>query len=86
MDDDFWQTLPNEYDAKTYKSLHPDFAHIADAELLAHYKDFGCKEGHPGNGLRDHSDFAALVPKSAAVLEIWPFCEVGAVGNAVPAG
>jgi hypothetical protein len=28
VDDDFWQTLPNEFDAKTYQSLNPDLAQV----------------------------------------------------------
>jgi SAM-dependent methyltransferase len=74
VDDDFWQTLPNEFDAQTYRSLYPDLVHMTDPELLAHYKEFGRKEGRTANNLRDRNDFVALVPKSATVLEIGPFC------------
>jgi SAM-dependent methyltransferase len=73
VDDHFWQMLPNEFEAKTYRSLHPDLAHMTDAELLEHYENSGRKEGRTANRLRDRNDFAKLVPKDAAVLEIGPF-------------
>ncbi len=74
MDNDFWQTLPDEVEPEIYRSLHPDLAHMSDAELLDHYENFGHNEGRRANGLRDRNDFAALVPKSATVIEIGPFC------------
>jgi len=74
MKNDFWQTLPDEIDATTYRSLHPDLGHMPDTELLDHYAKHGRKEGRTANGLRDRNAFAALVPESASVLEIGPFC------------
>ena len=33
MDVDFWQTLPQEFEAKTYRSLYPDLDRLTDAEI-----------------------------------------------------
>jgi SAM-dependent methyltransferase len=74
VDDDFWRTAPDEFEAKTYRSLHPDLAQMSDAELRDHYENCGREEGRTANGLRDRNDFAELIPKSATVLEIGPFC------------
>ena len=74
MDDDFWQTLPYEVEPEIYRSLHPDLASLTDADLLDHYQDHGREEGRTANCLCDYNDFTALVPKSATVLEIGPFC------------
>jgi 2-polyprenyl-3-methyl-5-hydroxy-6-metoxy-1,4-benzoquinol methylase len=74
VDDDFWQALPYEFDARIYQSLYADLAGLTDPELLGHYENFGRKEGRTANCLRDRNDFAALVPNSANVLEIGPFC------------
>ena len=45
-----WQTLPDEFEATTYRSLQPDLAHMSDAELLDHYDNFGRNEGRIANG------------------------------------
>lgn len=74
MDDDFWQNFPDEFEATTYRSLNPDLAHMSDADLLDHYENCGREEGRAANRLHDRNDFAALVAKSPAVLEIGPFC------------
>jgi len=74
MEDDFWRTLPEEFDATTYQSIHPDLAGLADAELKTHYETFGINEGRASNSLRNRNDFASLVPNSASALEIGPFC------------
>jgi SAM-dependent methyltransferase len=47
---------------------------MSDAELLDHYNNFGRNEGRTGNSLHNRNDFAALVPKNAAALEIGPYC------------
>jgi SAM-dependent methyltransferase len=73
VNDEFWQTLPDEFEAKTYRSLHLDLDQLADAELLDHYENFGRNEGRTANGLRDRNDFLALIPQDAAILEIGPF-------------
>jgi SAM-dependent methyltransferase len=74
VDENFWQTLPYEFDAKTYQSWYADLADLTEPELLSHYEISGRKEGRIANHLRDRNDFAALVPSSATVLEIGPFC------------
>jgi SAM-dependent methyltransferase len=74
MDENFWLTLPYEFEANTYRSLHVELVHLGDEELLDHYKNFGREEGRTANGLVDRDSFAALIPKSAAVLEVGPFC------------
>jgi SAM-dependent methyltransferase len=74
VDDDFWQALPDEVEAETYRSLNPDLAHMTAGEVLAHYKTYGRGEGRTSNRLRDRNDFAALIPSGASVLEIGPFC------------
>lgn len=74
MNDNFWKTLPEEFDAATYRSLYPDLGHMTDAELQAHYQSFGAKEGRAANRLRNRDDFAALIPQRASALEIGPFC------------
>jgi SAM-dependent methyltransferase len=73
VDDNFWQTLPDEFDAKAYRSLYQDLVQMTDAELLTHYENYGRREGRIANSLRDRNDFVALVPKSATALEIGPF-------------
>jgi hypothetical protein len=73
VDNDFWQALPDEVEAETYRSLNPDLAHMTDGEVLAHYKTYGREEGRTSNRLRDRNDFAALIPSGAHVLEIGPF-------------
>jgi SAM-dependent methyltransferase len=74
MEDDFWEALPQEFDARTYQSMHADLAGLGYAELMTHFKNFGMTEGRAANNLRDREDFAALIPKSATALEIGPFC------------
>jgi SAM-dependent methyltransferase len=74
VDEDFWQALPDEVEADTYRSLNPDLAYMTDGEVRAHYKTYGREEGRTSNRLRDRNDFAALIPTSANVLEIGPFC------------
>jgi SAM-dependent methyltransferase len=74
LDDDFWQALPDDVEAETYRSLNPDLADMTDGEVLAHYKTYGREEGRTSNRLRDRNDFAALIPSSANVLEVGPFC------------
>jgi hypothetical protein len=74
LDQDFWQSLPPEFDATTYQSLYADLAHLTPSELLAHYQEFGAKEGRVANSLRNRDDFATLIPSRATVLEIGPFC------------
>jgi SAM-dependent methyltransferase len=73
LDDDFWRRLLDEFDPGAYRSLYPDLTHMTDASLLAHYKNFGRKEGRTGNRLRNREDFAALVPCNVPALEIGPF-------------
>jgi SAM-dependent methyltransferase len=74
VDDDFWQALPDEIEAETYRSVNPDLAHMTDGEVRAHYKTYGREEGRTSNRLRDRNDFATLIPSIANVLEIGPFC------------
>src|SRR5438045_9076186 len=65
--------LPGEFEAAAYRSLQLNIAQMSDAWLLDHYDNFGRNEGRTANGLRDRNDFAALVPKNAAALEIGPY-------------
>jgi SAM-dependent methyltransferase len=74
LNNDFWQTLPDEFEATTYQALYPDLAHLNASDLLTHYRTFGAKEGRTANRLRHRADFSALVPSMATVLEIGPFC------------
>jgi hypothetical protein len=74
VDDNFWQTLPFEFETETYRSLHPDLAHLSEAQLLDHYENWGREEGRAANLLRDRGSFVELIPKTATVLEIGPFC------------
>jgi len=55
VDEDFWQTLPSEFDAKTYRSIHGDLARFTDADLQDHYNNFGCQEGRRAHGLDDRT-------------------------------
>jgi SAM-dependent methyltransferase len=70
----FLDHLPPEFEAAEYRSAHPDLASMNDEELSAHYFNFGVKEGRAANRLRNRNDFVALIPGSATVLEIGPFC------------
>jgi SAM-dependent methyltransferase len=74
VNEDFWQALPLEVEAETYRSLNPDLADMSDGEVLAHYNTYGREEGRTSNRLRDRNDFAGLIPSTANVLEIGPFC------------
>ena len=74
MDSDFWQSLPCEFEAETYRSLNVDLASMSDDDMLAHYKNYGRTEGRTSNSIRDRNDFVALIPSSVVVLEIGPFC------------
>jgi SAM-dependent methyltransferase len=74
VDDDFWQGLPDEVEAEIYRSLNTDLAYMSDDEVLAHYKLYGREEGRTANRLRDRNEFVSLIPSSANVLEIGPFC------------
>jgi len=73
VDKSYWQSLPAEVEVEVYRSLYPDLAQMSDDELLGHYDTFGRDEGRMGNRLRDRNQFAALIPRSANVLEIGPF-------------
>jgi len=74
VDDIYWQSLPAEVEVEIYRSLYTDLAHMSDDELLGHYDNIGREEGRTGNRLRDRNEFVALIPSSANVLEIGPFC------------
>lgn len=74
MDENFWRALPDEVEAESYRYLNPDLALLTDIEILAHYKTFGREEGRTSNRVRNRNEFAALIPTSASVLEIGPFC------------
>jgi SAM-dependent methyltransferase len=74
VDNDFWRALPHEFEAGTYRSLNPDLACMPDDDILAHYENYGREEGRTSNRIRDRNDFVALIPSSAEVLEIGPFC------------
>lgn len=74
MNETYWQSLPAEVEVEIYRCVYPDLAHMSEIELLAHFENFGRLEGRLGNRLRDRNDFAELIPSSANVLEIGPFC------------
>ena len=74
MDEEFWQALPEEVEVETYRSLHPDLAHLSNEEARIHYETYGRSEGRVSNRLRNREDFVALIPNSAKALEIGPFC------------
>jgi SAM-dependent methyltransferase len=74
MDEEFWQGLPEEVEAETYRSLHPDLAGMSNEEALIHYNFCGRGQGRVSNRLRDREDFIALIPNNAEALEIGPFC------------
>jgi 2-polyprenyl-3-methyl-5-hydroxy-6-metoxy-1,4-benzoquinol methylase len=66
--------LPEEFDAESYRALHPDLTGLGPNDLIAHYRSFGVTEGRAANSLRDRNDFVKLVPEGASALEIGPFC------------
>jgi SAM-dependent methyltransferase len=74
VDQNFWQTLPDEFEAEAYRSLHWDLSHMTDAQLLDHYVTYGRGEGRTANRICDRRSFSELVPNTARVLEIGPFC------------
>ena len=74
VENTFWLTLPNEYKSVAYRSQNPDLASMTDAQLLDHFERFGRTEGRTANRLHDRRSFSRLVPKTANVLEIGPFC------------
>jgi hypothetical protein len=66
--------LPPELDLALYKTLHSDVASMDDVQLERHYKEHECVEGRQPNALRTGNDFVNLIPSSAKILEIGPFC------------
>ena len=73
MDDDFWRTLPTEFDTTVYRSLYSDLAPLTGEQLQEHYTAFGRTEGRMANRVHNRNEFAALIPESATVLEVGPF-------------
>jgi 2-polyprenyl-3-methyl-5-hydroxy-6-metoxy-1,4-benzoquinol methylase len=74
VNENFWQTLPDEFEAEAYRSLHPDLTHMTDVQLLHHYKTYGREEGRTANRVRDRQSFSRLIPNTINALEIGPFC------------
>ena len=68
--------LPPEFDLEIYRN-HPGNADVRDldgAAARAHYMSFGRQEGRICSAIASRADFVALVPRSAEILEIGPFC------------
>jgi SAM-dependent methyltransferase len=68
------RTLPPEFDANIYRSLHADLAGFSDKQLLNHYRVYGRREGRRAHEIPDRDAFAALVATEHA-LEIGPYAQ-----------
>lgn len=60
-------------DLDFYAARYPDLKGFSDARLLAHFLNFGVKEGRAGCAEAFRSGFVKLIPKTGLVLEIGPF-------------
>lgn len=67
-------TLPAEFEPGIYRDLHPDLraAGFDDAGMEHHYRRHGMDEGRACSTIRSRTDFLALIPSVASVLEICP--------------
>ena len=63
---------PLDFDATTYRSLHPDLAHLDDQLIQAHYERHGKAEGRRAHTLASRVEFAQLL-SGERTLEIGPF-------------
>jgi hypothetical protein len=74
MDESIWEALPREFEVDIYRSLNVDLTNLSDEQAVEHYKRHGREEGRTANQIQDRDAFAALIPETASVLEIGPFC------------
>jgi SAM-dependent methyltransferase len=75
--------LPPEFDPVFYRHSYADLAAISDTQLEDHYFSYGIKEGRVASPAGTRQNFLGLVPPSASVLEIGPFCNPCLVGDHV---
>ena len=65
--------FPPEFDASIYLARNPDLSIMTRDQAVEHYAIFGSKEGRICSMVSARSQFLALVPKTAALLEIGPY-------------
>lgn len=65
--------FPSEFDATIYLARNPDLSIMTRNQAAEHYAIFGSKEGRVCNMVSTRSQFLALVPKTAPLLEIGPY-------------
>ena len=67
--------LPPEIDLAFYRASNPDLAPLADAALLAHYRDHGAAEGRRASPAAEREGFLDVIAReSGRTLEVGPYC------------
>lgn len=62
-----------DFDCECYRSLYPDLEDMNCDQLIAHYLEFGIKEGRRASRIASRSDFVKLIKPDSMALEIGPF-------------
>jgi hypothetical protein len=75
--------VPPEFDPVFYRHSYADLAAMSDTQLKNHYFSYGIKEGRVASSAGTRQNFLGLVPLTASVLEIGPFCNPSLIGNPV---
>jgi SAM-dependent methyltransferase len=75
--------FPPEFDAEFYRNAYSDLRNFTEAQLEAHYKQYGASEARLPNRIRNRSEFIKEISSSASTLEIGPFCTPIAIGENV---
>ncbi len=65
--------LPQELDPEFYRLVYSDLSSFDDAALIAHFNQYGRREGRIANAAAHRVGLIATIPKNARLLEIGPF-------------
>lgn len=75
--------LPAEVEPEFYRRANPDLRHLDDLGALKHYRHYGAAEGRLASPASTRSGLVSLVPETADVLEVGPFCRPAIAGENV---
>jgi SAM-dependent methyltransferase len=75
--------FPPEFDVDFYRNAYSDLRSFTEAQLEAHYKQYGASEARLPNRIRNRSEFIKEISSSASTLEIGPFFSPIAIGENV---
>lgn len=67
------EDLPAELSPDALRRRYADLAHLDDAAVTAHYKDYGRAEGRVASDAALRADFIKLIDAEARLLEIGPY-------------